>query len=37
MLFGMNPRFFRIASNCSFSAGEWSAGSGLIRDESIAR
>jgi len=28
MLFGTKPRFFRIASNCSFSSGECSGGSG---------
>jgi hypothetical protein len=37
MLFGMNPRFFRIASNGSLSSGEWSGGSGLIRGDGLVR
>jgi len=33
----MNPRFFRIESNCSFSSGECSGESGLILGDGLVR
>jgi len=37
MLLGMNPRFLRIASNCSFNSGECSGGSGITRGDGVVR
>ena len=37
LVLGMNPRFLRIASNCSFNSGECSGGSGIIRGDGTVR